>query len=134
MVEATIIGLPFVPLENAFEIVSFLDECYNHHCPLNTNAIAQFVCLFGCLFVFNLFLIFLEVMGRDSAVGIATRCGLDGPGVEFLCGRDFPHLSRPPLGPTQPPIQWVPGLYRGQSDLGVALTTHPHLAPRLKIE
>jgi len=82
MVEATIIGLPFVPLENAFEIVSFLDECYNHHCPLNTNAIAQFV----CLFVFNLFLIFLEVMGRDSAVGIATRYGLDGLGFESRWG------------------------------------------------
>ena len=34
-------------------------------------------------------------MGRDSAVGIATRYGLDGP------GRDFPHPSRPALGPTQ---------------------------------
>jgi len=49
-------------------------------------------------------------------------------------GRDFPHLSRPVLRPTQPSLQWVPGLSRGQSGRGVALTTHPHLAPRLKKE
>jgi hypothetical protein len=31
---------------------------------------------------------------------------------------------------TQPPVQWVPGLSRGQSGRGVVLTTHPLLAPR----
>jgi hypothetical protein len=54
-----------------------------------------------------------DVMGRDSSVGIATRYGLHGPGIESRWGRDFPHSSRPALGSTQPPIQWVPGLSRG---------------------
>ena len=47
-----------------------------------------------------------------SAEGIATGYGLDGPGIESRWRRDFPHLSRPALGSTQHPVQWVPGLFR----------------------
>ena len=50
-------------------------------------------------------------MGRDSSVDIATRYGLDCQGIESRWGRDFPRPSSPALGPTQPPIQWVPGLF-----------------------
>jgi hypothetical protein len=52
-------------------------------------------------------------IGPGSSFGIATDYGLDGPGIEALWGRDFPHLSRPALGPTHLPVQWVPGLSRG---------------------
>jgi hypothetical protein len=44
-------------------------------------------------------------MGRDSIVGIVTRYGLDGPGIESQLRRDFPLPYRPAEGPTQPPIQ-----------------------------
>ena len=57
--------------------------------------------------------IYLCVCGPVSVVGIATAYGLDGPGIESRWGRDFPHLSRPILRPTQPPVQWVTGLSRG---------------------
>ena len=62
------------------------------------------------------------------------RYGLERPGIESPWGQDFPHLSRPVLGPTQPPIQWVPGLSQWLSGRGMALSTHPLLPLRLKEE
>ena len=42
-----------------------------------------------------------DTRGSVSVVGIATGYRLDGPGIESRRGRDFPHLSRPALEPTQ---------------------------------
>jgi hypothetical protein len=55
---------------------------------------------------------------RDSSVGIATRYGLDGPGIESRWGRDFPHPFRSALGPIQPPVQYTPGPFPGGKAAG----------------
>ena len=49
-----------------------------------------------------------NIGGQDSAVGIATRYGLDGPEIEPWWRRNFLYSSRPALSPTQPPAQRMP--------------------------
>jgi hypothetical protein len=78
--------------------------------------------------------IMLESVVRDSVFGIATCCGLDGPGIEARWGRDFL---------TIPYRLWDPHnlLYSGHhfssprvKGRGATLTTHPHPSTRLEKE
>ena len=52
------------------------------------------------------------ISGPGSSVGIAPYYGLDDPGSN-PDGDEISRPSRPALGPTQPPLQWVPGLSWG---------------------
>ena len=54
-----------------------------------------------------------NILYQDSTVGRATQYMMDGPGIESGGSQDFPHPSRLALGPTQPHIQGVLGLFHG---------------------
>ena len=64
-------------------------------------------------------------MGRDGSVGIATRYGMEGQGIESQWGRDFPQPSRLALRSTPPPVQWgqvlSPGVKRPERGVEHAL-------------
>jgi hypothetical protein len=57
-------------------------------------------------------------MTKKSGPGSSVACGLDGPGIESQWGRDFPHVFRQAMEPTQLPVQGVPYLSRGQVAAG----------------
>ena len=69
--------------------------------------------------------------GPGSSVGIVSDYGLDGLGSKNPGGDEILRPSRPALGPTQPPVKWVPGLSRGRGGWRMELTLPtPSSVPR----
>ena len=73
-------------------------------------------------------------VGRDSSVGITTRYGLEFWGIESRYRATYYAHVQKGHGANQPTVHWVPCLSTGYRVQSVSLTTHFHLAPRLKKE
>jgi len=73
-------------------------------------------------------------MGRDSSVGIATRYGLDGAGIESRFRARFSAAVQ--TGPGAHPASYTmgSGSLPGVKRPGRSVDHPPHLAPRLKKE
>jgi hypothetical protein len=95
-------GLPFpTGFLNAF--VPALPSLYLHH-PSMACSVPWFLPSVPCISTIFYHIAYNFTGGHDNVVSIATRYRLDGPGIESRWGRDFLHLSRPALDPTQPPV------------------------------
>jgi hypothetical protein len=89
-----------------------------------------FMFLFMCVFI-SCFIV-CTTGSQDSAVGIATRYGLEGPGIGSRWGeifRTYPDRLRGPPSLLYSGSRVFPG---GKGGRGVMLTTHPLLVPRLR--
>jgi hypothetical protein len=73
----------------------------------------------------------MKWVGELSQYSVCLRAGRPGDRglIPGRSERIFPlaSVSRPALGPTQPPVQWVPGVLSPglKRSRGVTLTTHP---------
>jgi len=112
--------LPHVTISNVLEIVFITQQISREHFNLLN--------LLSCNF--NNFVTSAKDSGPGSLVGVATGYGLNGPGTQTRWGRDFPHLSRPAVGPTQLSCTMGTGSFSGVNNgRGVTLIPHSLLVP-----
>ena len=81
-------------------------------CECMYVCVCMYACMYVCVCIYIYVYIYIYIYEPGSSVGIATDYGLDRPGSN-PGGNEIFRPSRPFLGPTQPPVQWIPGLSRG---------------------
>jgi hypothetical protein len=99
---------------------AWLQQFITYHCETDIALSVRFV------------YVTLPPGSRDSSVGITTRYGLEGPGIESLWGeifRTIPDRLRGPPSLLYNGYLFFPG---GKGGRGVMLTTHPLLVQKLR--
>jgi hypothetical protein len=98
---------------------------------LNINVELFVICYF---YVYTMhFYCLLFIWGsRDGVVGIATRYGLEGPGIESRWGEIFHTYPDRLQGPPSLLYNGYQVFTGGKGGRGVMLTAHPVLVPRLR--
>jgi hypothetical protein len=94
------------PLQTSARRPAFVsDDFHGSHWSLQTTVtIVSFLILPNTYFINR---------SRVSSGSIVSDYGLDDRAIGFRSparAKDFSSVSRPVLGPTQPPLQWVPGV------------------------
>jgi len=82
------------------------------HTAASVKRLRPILCVCVCVYIYICIYIRIYIRGPGSSVSIVTDYRLDGPRSN-PGGDEIFRSSRPVLGPTQPPVQWVPGLSRG---------------------
>ena len=90
------------------------------------------VCLCVCVYVCVCVCVWERGRGRDSSVGIATRYGLDGPGIDSRWGRDFSAPVQTGRGAHPAYYTMATGSFLGVNRSGSGVDHPPHLMLRLK--
>jgi hypothetical protein len=114
-----------------------LENYHTNECTQNRQVTLEFYVNFTFYVLFkkcviNFTLLFVCGRTRVSSVGIATRYGLEGPGIESRWGevfRIYPDRLRGPPSLLYNGYRIFPW---GKGSRGVMLTTHPLLVPRLR--
>ena len=115
----------------------------NHVCSLHTLSISYFdeihpalsmiICI-NCLR--QKFLVFNNCQQCNATYVVLTHDALHyrlyGPGIKYWWGQDFPPPSSLALGPTQPPMQRVPGYFQGAKQPGRGINHSPPSSANVK--